>query len=283
MGLFVSVPRRGGTRLCLFESTKPSGSQPRSPGGDALVDFIGWWLSHSPIRTPSLGSVARASSNALRSRKKGRLFGDPTPVVSREELDAVVDVLATALELRVDGTGQHARRVTDLAFALATDVVPGLAADPQLRYGFLLHDIGLIGVPERILHKPQGLTSAETQHLEQHPILGAELVTGTAFFGETVRDVVAFHHERWDGTGYPWGLADEQIPIAARIFAIADSFEAMTSDRPYRRAMPLERALSRLQSQAGHQLDPRLVDRFLPLAVEHEAQSQKSKRHLRAA
>jgi HD-GYP domain-containing protein (c-di-GMP phosphodiesterase class II) len=138
-------------------------------------------------------------------------------------------------------------------------------------------------IPDRILFKSHALTELETRQLEQHPLLGAELVTANPFFGDAVRDVVAFHHERWDGAGYRCCLAGEQIPIVARIFAIADRSETITSDRPHREAIPVDRALSRLRSEAGHQFDPDLVNRFLPLAAEHHTLRCTPKRHLPVA
>jgi HD-GYP domain-containing protein (c-di-GMP phosphodiesterase class II) len=182
--------------------------------------------------------------------------------VSPDQLDAMVETLAVALELREDETGRHTRRVTELALALTADVATELADDPELRYGFLLHDLGKIGVSERILLKPGGLTRLEVREIERHPVLGAEIATGASLLTGVARDVIAFHHECWDGSGYPWGLKAEQIPLAARIFAVADAFEAMTSDRPYRNALPTHRALCRLRGQAGHQFDPGLVIRF---------------------
>jgi ribonuclease P protein subunit RPR2 len=190
--------------------------------------------------------------------------GDGFPLTA-EVSDSIVEVLAGALELRDDATGEHAHRVTQLGLELAQAVAPDLAEDPQLRYGFLLHDIGKIGVPDAILLKPDPLTAAEARQMEEHPILGAQLVTSTSFLSGVARDVIAFHHERWDGTGYPWCLRGEQIPLSARIFAVVDSFDAMTSDRPYRQAVSVETALAEIQLHAGRQFDPKVVDAFVAL------------------
>ena len=206
----------------------------------------------------------------LSTRVRGWLHAVPpgSDEVSPEMLDSMVAVLAAALEMRDDETGEHAHRVTQLALALAEVVAPELTEDPQLRYGFLLHDIGKIGVPDRILLKPQALTPEEVRLMEQHPMLGAQLVTRTPFLCGLARDVITFHHERWDGNGYPWGTRGEQIPLAARIFALADSFDAMTSDRPYRDSVSVEAALAEIQLHAGRQFDPSLVERFVPLVRE---------------
>jgi len=187
-------------------------------------------------------------------------------MVPAEALDSMVMVLAAALEMRDDETGEHAKRVTQLGLELAQVVAPELAAEPELRYGFLLHDIGKIGIPDRVLLKPGALTPGEVSLMETHPILGAQLAVASPFLSGIARDVIAFHHERWDGTGYPWGLTAEEIPLAARIFAVVDSFDAMTSDRPYREAVGAEAAIAEVQQQARRQFDPDLVDAFVPIA-----------------
>jgi response regulator RpfG family c-di-GMP phosphodiesterase len=186
--------------------------------------------------------------------------------VPAEVLDSMVMVLAAALELRDDETGEHAKRVTQLGLELAQVVAPRLAEDPELRYGFLLHDIGKIGIPDRVLLKPGALTPSEVAQMETHPILGAQLAVASPFLSGVARDVIAFHHERWDGTGYPWGLREEEIPLAARIFAVVDCFDAMTTDRPYRQAVTTESALAEVQLQARRQFDPDIVDAFVPIA-----------------
>ena len=173
--------------------------------------------------------------------------------------DLVVDALAAALELRDDETGQHARRVTDFALGLTRAIDTELAAEPDLRYGFLLHDIGKIGLPDVILLKPGPLTERETRILRMHTTLGEHLLAFVPFVSDLAHDVVAYHHERWDGAGYPWGLRGSAIPLAARIFAVADAFDAITNDRPYRKARPVEAAIAEIQRGAGSQFDPAVV------------------------
>ena len=192
----------------------------------------------------------------------------PPGVVSTQVLDSMVGLLAAALEMRDDETGQHTHRVTNLAMALAERVAPDLAADPQLRYGFLLHDIGKIGIPDAILLKPTPLTIGEMRLMEQHTVLGAQLVRSSPFLNGVAHDVIAFHHERWDGSGYPWGLSGDEIPQAARLFAIVDSFDAMTSQRPYREPVSDDVALAEITLHAGRQFDPAVVQQFVPLARE---------------
>jgi HD-GYP domain-containing protein (c-di-GMP phosphodiesterase class II) len=178
-----------------------------------------------------------------------------------------VRALAAALELRDDQTGGHAERVTELALRLARDMAPELASDPQLEYGFLLHDVGKIGVPDAILLKPGPLTAREMECMREHPWLGERIVTGVPYLGGVARQVVAAHHERWDGGGYPRRLVGPQIPLPARIFAVVDAFDAMTNDRPYRNALPLDQALAEIQQGAGSQFEPEIVEAFLALSV----------------
>jgi ribonuclease P protein subunit RPR2 len=173
-----------------------------------------------------------------------------------------VRALAAALELRDDATGSHAARVTELALALARRVAPELAEEPALSYGFLLHDIGKIGIPDALLHKPGPLAPAELELMRTHPELGRQIVASIPYLQGVAADVIGSHHEQWDGSGYPNGLAGTQIPLAARIFAIADTYDAMTNDRPYRAAWAPAKALAAVADAAGTQLDPALVRAF---------------------
>lgn len=177
-----------------------------------------------------------------------------------------VRALAAALELRDDDTGGHAARVTRVALALTRKAAPDLADEPKLEYGFLLHDIGKIGIPDAILLKPGPLTDAEMEEMRRHPALGEQILGTIPYLSGVAREVAASHHERWDGNGYPRGLSGTQIPLPARIFAIADTFDAMTSDRPYRAALPVATALAEIADAAGTQFDPELAGRFVSLA-----------------
>ena len=179
-----------------------------------------------------------------------------------------VRALAAALELRDDNTGGHAVRVTDLALRLTERVAPELLADPELEYGFLLHDLGKIGVPDGILLKPGPLTNAEWETMREHTLLGEVIVARIPFLGGVAQQIIASHHERWDGAGYPRGLKGDEIPLAARIFTLVDSFDAMTSARPYRKALSLERALDEIAKGSGTQFEPRLAEKFVALMRE---------------
>jgi ribonuclease P protein subunit RPR2 len=199
-------------------------------------------------------------------RRGSRLRRAQTLLAQHEDnYELTVEALAAALELRDDETGGHARRVTRYALELTRVVDSELARDPELRYGFLLHDIGKIGVPDAILLKPGPLSPEEMRRLQEHITLGEQLVSGIPFLSGVAREVIAFHHERWDGLGYVRGLREQEIPLAARIFAVADSFDAMTSDRPYRAALSVEPALTEIGSMAGSQFDPTVVAAFLTI------------------
>jgi len=188
-----------------------------------------------------------------------------------ESTAATVEALARALELhdytrgRYGETARHTTRVTQLALALAEAVAPELTLDPQLAYGFRLHDIGMIGVPSSTLTKPGPLTQAEIDEIREHPWLGERIVAPVPALGETARQIIASHHERWDGSGYPRGVRGTEIPLAARIFAVADAYDSMTHDQAYRDALTREAALEEIRSGAGRDFDPDVVQAFLAL------------------
>jgi len=173
-----------------------------------------------------------------------------------------VIALAGALESKDHGTGEHSQRVQRFAIELAQVTAPEVCEDDSVAYGFMLHDVGKIGIPDRILQKPGPLTSAERRLMETHTVLGEQLLRGVSFLRGSGLEVVRSHHERWDGGGYPDGRDGPDIPAAARIFAVADALDAMTSDRPYRRAMSWAAAARELEQQAGRQFDPAVVDAF---------------------
>jgi HD-GYP domain-containing protein (c-di-GMP phosphodiesterase class II) len=177
-----------------------------------------------------------------------------------------VRALADALGLRDDQTGGHAERVTELALRLTREVAPQLAESPELEYGFLLHDLGKIGIRDSILLKPGPLDPEEMAEMRTHTTLGARILERIPYLRGLARDVAASHHEAWNGTGYPEGLGGTDIPLVARIFAVVDSFDAMTNDRPYRRALPVSAALAEVERAAGSQFDPEIARTFVALA-----------------
>ena len=177
---------------------------------------------------------------------------------TRRRNRAVIESLAAAVEAKDTVTSRHLRAVSRLATQLATAVDPGLGCDDDFLFGCLLHDVGKIGVPEKILMKPGPLTSEEWEVMRRHPQTGVRVVRPLGL-GEMVSDVVLYHHERWDGGGYPEGLAGDDIPLAARVFSVCDALEAMTAKRPYRGPMPASVAFERVRLEAGHQFDPSVV------------------------
>jgi response regulator RpfG family c-di-GMP phosphodiesterase len=170
--------------------------------------------------------------------------------------------LASALESKDTGTRAHSQRVQRYAIELARHMDAAFADDPSAEYGFLLHDVGKIGIPDRILQKPGPLNDSERAQMETHTILGEQMLGAVVFLqGQGVR-IVRSHHERWDGAGYPDGLTGKEIPLGARIFAVADTIDAMTSDRPYRRALRWDEARAEVFEQSGRQFDPIVVKAF---------------------
>jgi response regulator RpfG family c-di-GMP phosphodiesterase len=175
-----------------------------------------------------------------------------------------VSALASALESKDTGTRAHSQRVQSYATALARAVGDEVVVhDPSTPYGFLLHDVGKIGIPDGILQKPGPLSAAERRRMQTHTVLGEAMLSGVAFLKGEGLKIVRSHHERWDGRGYPDGLRSDEIPLGARIFAVADALDAMTSHRPYRRAMSWQAARTEILEQRKRQFDPHVVDAFV--------------------
>ena len=232
-------------------------------------------LVHTALRAGALSFLARGGSPAqVRDAVLGALEG--RGVLDREVVQTVLDryasvledarerdraviaSLAAAVEAKDVVTSTHLRAVSGLSCRLAELVDADLAASEEFLFGCLLHDIGKIGVPEHILVKPGPLDEAEWRVMRRHPQTGARVVRPLGLPG-TVLDIVLHHHERWDGEGYPDGLAGEEIPLCARIFSVCDAYDAMTADRPYRPGMAPRVAFERIRLEAGHQFDPHVV------------------------
>jgi putative nucleotidyltransferase with HDIG domain len=184
-----------------------------------------------------------------------------------------ITILAQAVELRDNYTGGHTARVTRFSCLLAEEL--GLAADQLhlIRIGTPLHDIGKIGIDDAILHKPGRLTAEEFEIMKTHTVKGAAILETLPDLAPVI-SIVRSHHERWDGRGYPDGLAGDKIPLLARIVAVADTFDAMTSDRPYRKGMPAEVAFAEVQKQSGLQFDPQCTAAFLAMRRKIECELQ---------
>jgi len=176
----------------------------------------------------------------------------------------MLSMLSRAIEARDPYTRGHCARVTEIAEAIALRLGWSDERIELLRVGGPLHDIGKLGVSDDVLGKAGGLEDHELAQIREHPRIGAKILLRVASFRDAL-PYVLYHHERWDGTGYPTGKAGEEIPLEARVLAVADAFDAMTSDRPYRRALTREEALAEVERCAGTQFDPQIARVFLDL------------------
>jgi putative two-component system response regulator len=175
--------------------------------------------------------------------------------------EATIEGWSHAMDLRDRETEGHSRRVTELSIKLAQAMGMSEEEILHMRHGALLHDMGKIGIPDSILHKTNDLTEQEWAIMRQHPRFAFEMLNSIEYLRDAL-EIPYFHHEKWDGSGYPQGLKGEQIPIAARIFAVADVWDALTSDRPYRPAWSQESALHYIREQSGKHFDPQVVELF---------------------
>ncbi len=178
--------------------------------------------------------------------------------------DATIEGWSRALDLRDRETEGHTQRVTDLTISLAESMGIPQHQIPHIRRGSLLHDIGKMGVPDDILRKPGPLTEEEWKIMHQHPRLAYEMLSPVVYLRQAL-EIPYYHHEKWDGSGYPQRLKGEQIPLTARIFAIVDVYDALTSDRPYRSAWSKEKVLDYIRQQSGRHFDPRVAEAFMHL------------------
>ena len=240
---------------------QPEGSPVALPLGVSVG--VALFPEDGPTRTDTL-EIADAR---LRRSKTG---GDCEDVADRlcEQLSRSVEGfrMLNALVTAVDTKDRYTRRHSEDVLSYSHQIARALGMDDQalhtIQVAALLHDVGKIGVPDAILRKPGRLTEEEYEAVQQHPVMGAIMVGAVPGFEETL-DAIRHHHERWDGGGYPFGLRGEEIPLTARLMAVADAYSAMTTDRPYRKGMEPEKALTILQSGAGTQWDPACVGAFL--------------------
>ncbi len=176
--------------------------------------------------------------------------------------DNTIKGWAHALDLRDKKTQDHSQRVTEMTINIAREMGMGQEELAHVRRGALLHDIGKMGVSDTILLKPGQLTDEEWTIMHRHPIYAFEMLSSIAYLRPAL-DIPYCHHEKWDGTGYPRGLKGEEIPPAARIFAVVDVYDALTSDRPYRKAWSREGTLKHIRQESGRHFDPQVVELFL--------------------
>ena len=191
----------------------------------------------------------------------------------QDAYDATLKGWVRALDLRCNETGDHSRRVTLLTVELAR--LMGINEDElvHVRRSALLHDIGKMAVPDSILQKPGPLTEAEWDIIRKHPQSAIEMLEDIEYLRPALV-IPSNHHERWDGTGYPHGIKGEEIPLTARIFAVVDVWDALSSDRPYRKAWPYEKIVEHMRQQSGTHFDPKVVELFLQMMVGAQETSQ---------
>jgi HD-GYP domain-containing protein (c-di-GMP phosphodiesterase class II) len=218
-----------------------------------------------------MGRLERVEREAAgRQRQLERYAADLREVFKRERARAqelrasymaTVRALSNAVEARDAYTGKHAERVAAYGVELARVCGLDVGSNPQIEFGFLLHDVGKVAVPDAILFKEDRLSAEEFALIARHPVVGAEILRDVSFLGEA-KLVVRHHHERWDGTGYPDDLHGDDIPLAARVFALVDTLDALTTDRPYRPATDWDDARAVIAGENGAQFDPAVVHAF---------------------
>ena len=236
---------------------------------DAVVDAINTGRIYRYITNPwdpdqLLIDVKRAVEHYVASKENERLSKFNQKLVDdlKELLINTVSAISNALEAKDSYTFGHSNRVTFYAIEIGKTIGLDEQSLSYLEFAGLLHDIGKIGVPEIILNKPGRLTEEEYSVISKHPLRGGKILSRLKNIQEVI-DCVVHHHERFDGNGHPNGLKGEDIPLGARILAVADSYDAMTSDRPYRKSMSHEDAVEELKRCSGGQFDPKIVEAFL--------------------
>ena len=222
-------------------------------------DFISKPFDRFELRARLLG-ITRLNRYRKLTEERSNLHEAHTQLLGAYE--ATIEGWTHALDLRDKETEGHSQRVTELTMKLAKAY--GMNDDQLLhvRRGALLHDMGKMGIPDSILHKPGALTDEEWTTMRKHPQFAYDLLKSVEYL-EPALDIPYCHHEKWDGSGYPRGLKGEEIPITARLFAFADVWDALISDRPYRAAWKKEDALTYIRDQSGKHFDPNIVDLFL--------------------
>ncbi|HWD99064.1 MAG TPA: HD domain-containing phosphohydrolase [Bryobacteraceae bacterium] len=220
------------------------------------------------LKTRWLHSQLRTNNRILEQKVSER-----TRQLAEAQLETL-QRLAVAAEYRDDETGRHTERVGALAATIARTMGQPEDFVEVLRLAAPLHDVGKIGIPDRILLKPGHLTPEEFEIVKRHTVIGAEILgEGSYPVLEMAREIALSHHEKWDGSGYPLGLKGAEIPVTGKIVALADVFDALTHDRPYKRAWKREAALAEIQRLAGRHFDPDLVHLFLQVADKRDLQN----------
>jgi HD-GYP domain-containing protein (c-di-GMP phosphodiesterase class II) len=241
----------------------------------SIVKPIATVVSHlrNAVKTGTLPELEEHPSSILEIQELAEIYNRAAVSVraAGENLEAAylefVGSLASALDARDQYTSGHSHRVSELSCAVAAALELAPEEVERIRIGALLHDIGKIGIADQVLQKPGKLTDEEFAIVRQHPVIGRRILEGVQGFAPFL-GAVELHHENWDGTGYPHGQYALQTPIDARIIHVSDAYDAMTTDRSYRRGMAHERAISILMEFAGVQFDPQVVEAFVGLPRE---------------
>jgi putative two-component system response regulator len=227
-------------------------------------DFISKPFDRFELRARLLG-ITRLNRYQKLIKERSKLREMHAQLLSAYE--ATIEGWSHAMDLRDRETEGHSRRVADLTMKLAKEFGMSDSELMHLRRGSLLHDMGKLGIPDSILHKPSGLTEEEWTIMRRHPQIAYDMLHSVEYLHPAL-DIPYCHHEKWDGSGYPRGLKGEEIPLAARIFAVVDVWDALTSDRPYRAAWTKEQALAHIREQSGRHFDPQVVEAFFRLGDE---------------
>ena len=221
------------------------------------------YICHDITAMKELEGALRKLNSELESRVHAR-----TRELA-EAYEVTLEGLARALELRDKETEGHSRRVTEMALKVAQKVGINKQELEDIRRGSILHDIGKISIPDEILHKAGKLTPEERLIIEQHPETAYKLLSKIPFLSKAI-EIPYCHHEKWDGTGYPRKLKGNDIPVSARIFAVADVWDALSFDRPYNKAWPREQIIEYFKEQTGKHFDPYILKTFLAMVEKGE-------------
>jgi len=281
--------RQTAERLCEVLAKDPCLWEPGEAQSTVSIQITGsFGIAVYHLHGTSRETLIEAADSAMyQAKQSGRncvcVAGDEFSVVQNElvmsserqtQETLVIQALIAVANAHDVGTSEHAIRMMRMVEATAHELGCPEEEIQLIRVAALLHDIGKIGVPDHILHKPGPLTEEEWDVMRCHPKIGHQILAQVGEKFEAVSHIVVAHHERWDGQGYPYGLSEDMIPLGARILTVADSYDAMTSDRPYRAALSVSKARAELRTCAGYQFDPRVVEAFIQVLEKQESEAQ---------